>query len=227
MFSASISQLSCVVLRVEKDKLLYSVIHLGCFNCLLEGGMTCALEIPLSVYWQYKTERMSWKVSVHIYWIHLNSLALFWTPEVKKRKTNSRSSQGSSYLPKLVVPQSTWNTNCPVYSFCMFSAGFPFCFPQWCLGLKCRVYLRSGCFAWVWGCKGDISSQGHLAVLGARLGPFFLRCSGITCWDLLVAAKFQVWADVQILSAALLLSISTALLYWGRCGPCPQDTFSH
>lgn len=136
--------------------------------------------------------------------------------------------QQSGQLPKLVVPQSTWNTNHPVYLFYMFSAVFPLCFPQWCLGSEMqRVYVGSGCLGWVWGCKGDICSRGHLAALSDCLGPLFLSCSGITCWDLLMAAKFQVWADVQILPDVLCISISTALLFWGRCGPCPQETFSH
>lgn len=64
------------------------------------------------------------------------------------------------------------------------------------------VYMAAGCSAWVWNYKGDISSQGHLAALldtlsGPR-GPFSLRCFGITCWDMTVAAKLQAWADMQV-----------------------------
>lgn len=37
---------------------------------------------------------------------------------------------------------------------------------------KQKVYMATGCSAWVWSCKGDISSQGHLdALLDALSGP--------------------------------------------------------
>lgn len=145
---------------------------------------------------------------------------------MKKRKLNSRCILGSSCLQKLVVPQSTWNLNLPVYVFCMCCFSFLFSTVMSVSEMQ-RVCIRSHCLAVVWVCKGDISSWGCLVAFSLCLGLLFLSFSGITRWDLMVAAKFWGWADVRIVSEGLLLSINTALLSWGRWDPCPQDTFSH
>lgn len=71
---------------------------------------------------------MSSNVGVCIYWINLNSLALFWYSTVKKRKLNSRCILGSSCLRNWWCPKApgTWISQ----YICFAYAVFPFSFPQ-------------------------------------------------------------------------------------------------
>lgn len=95
------------------------------------------------------TQKAGSSVNVYIYWFYLNSLALFRTPKVKKRKPNSRNRLGQLALATAcawkVMPQSTWkrvisNHLAFVFHMLFLSAVFPSCFPQCCLGLKRRQY---------------------------------------------------------------------------------------
>lgn len=81
---------------------------------------------------------------------------------MKKRKLNVTSTLSSLYCQSW-VPWNAWTKTCPGYLFCNISIVFPFYFPQWCLGLKCRE-CTLGCLACVGICKHNISAQLHLAL---------------------------------------------------------------